>query len=235
MVKLTLLLFACVITGCLSAQQSYKDSSAGYVRKIYDVQRGSELPLYNGTRHQLYSASIDGLPYFESLEWYIGSVVYDDVLYDNIIMRYDQVKDELVIAQDKITGVYISLFSPRVKEFSISGVRFVWLSDTSGKSSLKPGFYQQLTKGKLTAYTRNAKEIEEKLENTTILQLIKNNIRYYILKDGVYHSVRNANDLLDVTKEHRKEVQQFISGKQLKYRRDPKQTIIAVTEFYNQL
>src|SRR5688572_26479276 len=104
MKKLTCLLVFNVLTCYLFAQQAASDSSlisdaAAYVRKMYDHKRNNELPIYNGLRHQLYSASLEGIPYFESLDWFTGSVVYDDVLYDSIILRYDQVKDEVIVAQ----------------------------------------------------------------------------------------------------------------------------------------
>jgi hypothetical protein len=240
MKKLTCLLVFNVLTCYLFAQQAASDSSlisdaAAYVRKMYDHKRNNELPIYNGLRHQLYSASLEGIPYFESLDWFTGSVVYDDVLYDSIILRYDQVKDEVIVAQDRSTAVFISLYSPRVKGFSFNGIKFIRISDTTGYSSLRSGFYQQLVKGKATVLTRNAKTIDEKIDGTTLTYVVKNNVRYYIRKDDQYHLIKNQGDLLDVLKDHRKEIQKFLSDSELKYRREPKQTIIAVTEFYNQL
>jgi hypothetical protein len=241
MKKLTCLLFYSAITGCLFAQQNTViDSSltsdvATYARQVFDSRRGNELPLFNGIRHQLYSPSVEGLPYFQSLNWYTGSVVYDDILYQNIIMRFDQVKDELVVAQGKMSAIYISLFSPRVKEFSFEGMSFIRLNDTTRQSSLQSGFYQQLVKGKATALFRNAKSIDEKIEGTTLLHVVRDHTRYYIMKDDKYYWIRSTSDLLDALKDHRREVQQFISESRLKFRREPNQTIIAATEFYNKL
>jgi hypothetical protein len=240
MKKLTALFFCSVITGGLYAQDSIIDSSSlratVYTRKVYDARRNSELPLYNGLRHQLYPVSIEGIPYFQSLDWYTGSVVYENMLYENVTMRFDQVKEELVVTPDRELGVFISLFSPRVKEFSFSGTKFIRLTrDTAGRSSLQTGFYEELVTGKLAVYLRNQKEIDEKIEGTTITRVVDEHHRYYILKDGTYYHIRNQNDLLDIVKDHRREVQQFMSKNQLKYRRSPKETLITVIQFYNQL
>jgi hypothetical protein len=240
MKQLTALFFCSVITGGLYAQTGDIDSTSlratAYTRHLYETRRNIELPLYNGLRHQLYPSSIEGNPYFLSKDWYKGTVVYDNVLYHDITMRFDQVKEELVITNDESSGIFVSLFSPRVKEFTFAGSRFVRLiHDSLGKSSLRTGIYQELVTGKLTALVRTIKEIDEKIEGTTLFRIIDEENRYYVLVDGVYHPIRNQGDLMDMVKERRKEVQQYLSKSQLKFRREPKETIIAVIQFYNQL
>jgi len=240
MKKLTALFFCSVITGGLYAQTGIMDSSflraTAYTRQVYESRRSSELPLYSGLRHQLYPSSIEGNPYFQSRDWYKGSVVYDNVLYENVTMRLDQVKEELVVSYDESSGVFISLFTPRVKEFSFGGSRFErMVHDTAGKSALQTGIYEVLVTGKLTAMLRTVKEIEEKIEGTTLYRVVDEQNRYYVLRDGVYHPIRKQSDLIDIVKERRKEVQQYLSKSQLKFRREAKQTIIAAIQFYNQL
>lgn len=210
--------------------------ASAYTRQVYEARRSSELPLYTGMRHQLYPKSIEGNPYYQSRDWYKGSVVYDHILYENITMRFDQVKEELVIAHDESSGVFISLFTPRVQEFSFGGAKFERIvTDSGGKAALRTGIYEKLVTGKLTAIVRTVKEINEKVEGTTLYRVISEGSRYYVLRDGVYYPIRKQGDLMDIVKERRKEVQQYLSKSQLKFRREPRETIIAVIQFYNQL
>jgi len=227
------------VTGSIYAQQGYPDTSvlsAGvrHARQVYDAQLGYESAVYNGVQHNLYSSDIEGIGYFRSTEWRKGSVVYEDIFYNNISMKYDLVKEELVITPDEKGGVFIALFSPRVKEFSFSGLKFIRLGVPGDGTSLPQGFYQQLAVGKITAFARPVKTINETIENNAIHRKFEDKVRYYVLADGVYTHIRNINDLLAVTKGHKREIQKALSDRKLKFRKDPEQTIITAVEFYNQ-
>jgi hypothetical protein len=236
-----LILFAALffLTGSLCAQQGYTDTSLlspgiRHLRQVYDAQRGDESAVYNGIQHFPYSPAIEGIGYFRSTDWQKGSVVYEDILYTNIFMKYDEVKEELVVTPDEKGGLFVSLFSPRVKEFSFSGVKFIRLGMPGDGTSLPEGFYRQLAAGKVTAFVRVTKTIREIIEGTTITRKFEDKIRYYVLADGMYTPVRNTSDLLDAMKGHRKEIQRFLGDQKLKYRKNPEQTITAAVKFYNQ-
>ena len=46
-----------------------------------------------------------------------GWVIYDQVLYENIQMKYDLFKDQLMVAPKGLSGIAIGLFSPRISDF----------------------------------------------------------------------------------------------------------------------
>ena len=58
--------------------------------------------------------------------------------------------------------------------------------------------------------------------------------RYYMLKDGKYKMIRSKKDLMNLLKEHRREVNQALSNLKLKYRKNAQQNIVAATDAYNQ-
>lgn len=236
--------FACLICFFFSlwhleAQEGHKDSSAAdraavYAKQMYDSRRADESSLYNGIQFYPYLASIEGIAFFQSPNWQTGSLIYDNIRYDNISLKFDMVKEQVVVAPDKEGGLYISLFSPRVKEFSFAGIKFVRLGKPGDGSGLPEGFYQQLVSGKLTALARKTKTIVEWIVDQTIMRRFDSITRYYVQKDSVYHPIMNASDLFDLVKDRKKEVQQFLSSRKLKYRREPEKTIISAIEFYNQ-
>jgi hypothetical protein len=223
----------------LQAQQYLADSvlttsPVEYAKHIYHTRRGEESALYNGINHEGYSASIEGHAYFQSPDWQNGSVIYDHILYENIIMKYDLLKDQLIVTPKEKGGMSIALFSPRVERFSFSTFNFIRINKPGTNSSPSAGFYQQLVQGKLTALSKRTKMISERIEDRTVLRKFEETVKFYLLKDGIYYPVRNKEDILTAVKDRRKDVQQFLSGKELKYRKDPEKTIIAVAEFYNQ-
>jgi hypothetical protein len=224
----------------LVAQQASADSSAAVnfmqrAKQLYNTYRGQSAGIFNGQYFYPYSPAIAGLPYFVTDSWQMGSVIYEDILYENIFMKYDLVQDQLVITPDKNKGISIALFSPRVKQFSFDGKTFVRLDKKSNPElKLEEGFYLQLAKGKLTVYSRMRKFIEEKVDPSGITRNYEEKIRYYILKKGTYYSIKSKNDLLEVVKEQRDQVQQLLNRSNLKYKRNQEESIVASVELYNQ-
>jgi len=222
----------------VEAQENFADSALltklHDTRKAYDKERGNQLAIYNGIQHYPYSPSIEGIAYFQADEWKKGSVVFSDISYEDIFMKYDLVTDQLIVTPNYDGGLFMALFSPRVKEFSFGGNRFVRLTRESTNGELADGFYQVLSSGKVTAIARTQKIIEEKVDITGISRWFEMKTRYYILKDGKYKPIRNKNDLTNSLKEHRREVNQALSNLKLKFRKNAEQNIIAATDAYNQ-
>jgi hypothetical protein len=233
-----LVVFMMLASCCLQAQQSFTDSSlisrVHDTRVLYDKGRGNQLAVFNGLQHYPYSASIEGIAYYPVDEWKKGSVVFSGILYEDIFMKYDVVKDELIVTPNYDGGLFIALYSPRVKEFSFGGRKFVRMTREMTDGALAEGFYQELSKGKVTAYQRTQKFIEEKVDITGISRWFEEKTRYFMLKEGKYKPIRNKNDLTNLLKEHRREVTQAMSRLNLKYRKNVQQNIIAATDAYNQ-
>lgn len=235
------LLTACVAMSVLvHAQQSIADTSliaraVDYNKTRYDSQRAEESAIYNGIQFYPYLHSIEGIPFFDSPDWQTGTIVYDGTVYRNMFMKYDLVKDQVIITADRAGGLFISLFSPRVSEFSFKNYKFTRLGMPSDSSNLHEGFYRILATGKLSVFAKKTKWIYEQIIEQNIYRRFDEKTKYYILKDGEYKPIRNSSDLFSMLKEHKKEVQQYLSSKGLKYKKDPGQTIIESIEFYNQL
>lgn len=240
MAKLTLLTACLAFTGMLCAQQNLADTAhtaraIEFAKDKYDSQRAQESAIYNGIQFYPYLHSIEGIAFFQTQEWYKGNIVYDDVLYKDMFLKYDLVKDRVVITPDSDGGLFVSLFTPRVSEFTFSGFKFLLLGQPADGSSLPLGFYRQLTTGKVVAFSKHTKWITEQIVDQAIYRKFEEKTRYYVLADGVYHSIKNSSALLDLLKKHKKEIQQLLSDRKLKFRREPEQTIILAVEFYNQL
>jgi hypothetical protein len=222
--------------------QGYADTSGSgelkqenLIRHMYDAHRGNESAIYNGAYYYPYSSAIEGMPFFRSPDWNKGNVIYDGVLYENILMRLDLVKEQLIITPSEESGVSIALFSPRVKEFSYSGLKFVRLSKSWDETfPLDEGFYLELGRGKATAYARSIKLIEENVETSGIYRKFIEKNRYYVLKNGTYYSIKNKNDLLNVLKDRKSEIQQLLDRSNVKYKSNQELSIATAVTLYNQ-
>lgn len=210
------------------------ESSVEFAKQIYHTQRAEGSAILNGVFHEGYASSIEGYAYFHSSDWQQGTVVYDHILYENVVMKYDLVKDQLIVSPRDFKGLNISLYSPRVEQFSFSDFNFIWLNGSGQQSFSTGGFYQVLISGDITMLARRSKEITEITGGLTVLRKFKEKANYYLLKDGLVTLVESMSDLLSVVKDRKKEIQQFLSGKKLKHKRSPQQTILESIKFYNQ-
>lgn len=236
MQKLTAFALAALL-GKASLAQTMVADTAFYRQGVeaaiasYHLALGSQAALYNGVEHMRYLPTIEGLPYYVVDEWQSATIRYDDVLYRGVPVRYDLVKDALIVSHpDGFRSFY--LFSPRVDSFTIGTSNFVYLAQDSTRGAPAPGFYQVLARGPMTVLARRSRKIEERLQDRH-LQFVKTD-RFYILKDGVYHSPRNEGDLLELVGDRRKEARQLLKQQALRFRKFPEQAILTVAGFYNQ-
>ncbi|HEY1112882.1 MAG TPA: hypothetical protein VGE66_04955 [Chitinophagaceae bacterium] len=236
MQKLTALALAALLGKASLAQTMVADTALlrqGVEAAVasYHLALGPQAGLYNGVEHMRYLPTIEGLPYFVVDDWQSATIRYDDVLYRDVPVRYDLVKDALIVSHpDGFRNFY--LFSPRVDSFTIGAAHFVYLVQDSAKGAPAPGFYQVLARGPMTVLARRSRKIEERLQERNLYFM--NTDRFYILKDGVYHSPRNEGDLLELVGDRRKEARQLLKQRALRFRKFPEQAILTVAGFYNQ-
>lgn len=221
------------------AQQYYNDSSlvsgaAAYTKFYYNQKRGNQSSIYNGLLHYSYSSDIQGNAYFLTDSFQRGTVVYENIVYENILMNYDVVTDQLVITANEQKSLPLSLFGPRVKEFSFSGLNFFYEDEKNDiATSLPKGFYQELAKGRATAICKTTKIIYETIDNNGVLRKFEQQKRYYILKNSHSYFIKNRKDLLNILSDQKKRIQEFMRKEKLVFRKNKQRTISRVTEFYN--
>lgn len=239
MFRTTALVAFLLISINILGQTYYSDSalvsgSSTYIKKYYYSTRNEFAPLYRGTVHYSYPADLIGIPYYLNYEWQIGKVIYEDELYENISMKYDQVKDQLIVLNNRESKIPLELFSPRVKEFSFNEVFFKYINKQN-PYSLKEGFYQVLDSGMITALGRTEKVINEEIEGDHIVKKIAEFKRYYAIKENKLFAIKTKKDLFNIIKEHRKEVLGKLKSRKLRFKKNQESVITAAVNNYNRL
>lgn len=227
----------------LYAQMS-KDDSLYYEKAIsnsiavYHQNIGDQSGLFNGSQYGGYNFSfyLNRHPYFLTTEWSYGSIVYDNVFYDNVELLYDEAQ-ELVIFQDKKHK--IQLVPERISGFSIAGNNFVRLEkdDSLASSLVRNGFYNLLYNGKVQVLKKEVKVLKEDLRSTAegILHFVDVSTYYYIKKNNEYFPVNGKKSVLDIYRDKKKELQQYIKTNKLRYGRDRDTMLVKVSAWYDQL
>jgi hypothetical protein len=203
---------------------------------VYYHQLGDQSQIYNGIIYSGYEHSFQkGSPYFFYDKPISGYVVYDKVLYPDLMLLYDQF-NEVVVMEDQ--AYQLKLISERISSFSIAGHLFVYkYADSANRGISSKGFYEILyDAGPSQLLKRASKQQREILvASEGVLYYMDESDNYYIRHKNTYFLVNTKSQLLEVMNDHKKEVQRFIRKNKLNYRSDKDNTLKQVAAYYDQL
>jgi len=197
----------------------------------YHQFTGKRSRLLNGLEYTGYT-KIEGHAYFLDDQWQTGSVVYDGLVYNNIPMQYDLLKDFVVVLHPDGYPAF-RLFNEKVTEFTLARHRFIRIvRDSLSLSPLATGYYDELYNGKLLVLAKRTKLIDERVSDKLDRMFIAKNY-YYIRKDGVFYSVKSYKDLLTILKDRSKEIRQYLRKNKIKYRKAKENAIVKAAAYYD--
>ena len=208
------------------------DTAISNTIALYTRQVGAQSAIYNGCEYQFDRINV-GHAFFNTARFTNGNIVCDDILYTDIPMLYDIVRDVLVIQglnQIQIT----SLASNRISRFTCFGYTFIRKSgDYSNGSVPEPGFYQRLYDGQIKVWAKNKKTIDEITDFGYLLKRVAvEKSRYYIDKKGTWFEVDGKQSVLEVLQDKKKEIHHFITKKKLRFRKDFNDALVQIVAYY---
>jgi hypothetical protein len=228
------------LSGGASAQSQQEDSifyqaALSHTISVYYSQLGDQSQLYNGSLYPGYDFKFrEGSPYFLTDKFTGGSVVYDGILFDSLSLLYDDLKRVLVSKSD---GFVLQFVSERISEFTVSGHHFVRLkADSTNQGLSETGFYEILYPGRsrvLKETFKKTREVPSIYEG--LLHYVDETTDYFIRTANGYKPANSKGEILQVFKDHKKEVQQYMKKNKLKFRSDKENTLIEVAGYYDQI
>jgi hypothetical protein len=223
------------------AAQSAADDSMLYKKAVYHVISlyhqaiGEQSGLYNGSQYGRYPFSFagGGYPFFKEDKPGAGSVMYDGILYENVELQYDETQ-EVLIMQDSIRR--IQLLNQKIEGFTLFNNAFIRIvKDSTAGPLVRTGFYNLLYNGNISLLKREEKIIREDVSTGELLRFIDLNVYYYIQKNSTFYSIKKKSSVLDVFKDRKKDIRQYIRKNKLSYRGNRDNILIKVTAYYDQL
>jgi hypothetical protein len=222
-------------TGDSSSQQSsFKNAVT-----LYHTSLGEQSPLYNGPEYYFYDPIYKGNAYFLDVNAFTkGSVFYYGVLYTDVPMIYDLYSDQLVVLLYNHFSKF-SLIKERVGYFDFLDHHFVNINADSlsnNPGNLKSGFYDEIYKGKSAVLVKRSKSIQTNTGGTLGAESYFSPAKDFFLRKGNgYYSFGGQGSLLDILKDKKKEIEQFIKTNKIKYRRDPEDAMVKIVSYYDHL
>lgn len=234
--------FLTPLLGSLAYAQSPRDSAIRATAinravKEYRNYIGMAAPLYAGPKYTDYSRLIEkDQPFFINKDFHPGSVLFDHILYDRVQLRLDLLTNRLILV-DPIGNIELVPDPEKIEAFTISNHYFIKLHREPGVANApSPGYYEVLFEGNgLTVLRRENKTLRKNLDGPVVTRYILTDADYYLRKGNVYHSINKKSQLLEVLKDRKKELQNFIKNKDLDFDEDKDNAIKTTLQYYQAL
>jgi hypothetical protein len=221
-----------------NAQTSITDTSiqqAG-IDKVYQFYLGSvggASKLYNGSEYLGSYPGTRGTAFFGSENFQPGEVCYYGIRYKNVPMAFDIVSN--VLAIKGYQGLNVQLNTERIDSFSLMGHKFIHLKKDSTYGDITTDdFYDIIYNGSNKVLVKRFKIISPGFTAEEPMQFRQYNV-YYILKNGQYYKVDKKRSLINLFKNHSKEIKNYWKAHKLDYKKDKENTIIQTASYYGQL
>jgi hypothetical protein len=241
-----LLAMLCVVhiifSGKALAQTPRPDSSSqqnalNNAITLFHASIAEQSPLYNGPEYNFYDPKIKGTAYFAEVNTFTsGSVYYDGLLFTGVPMLYDLYSDNVaVLLYNHFSKFY--LLKEKLKSFDFLGHHFVNINaDTLGNGTvLKSGIYDELYNGKLQVLVKRSKSIQNTSGLVGVESYFSPAVDYYLRKNNVYYSIGGKSSMLNILKDRKKELQQYIKAAQINFRKEPEDAMVKIATFYDHL
>jgi hypothetical protein len=230
-------LSSCKIFAQLSADDSvFFQKAINNTVAFYHQSLGDQSGLYNGIEHAGYPFAFEagGHPFFYSAAATTGTIIYNNIMYPNANLHYDELADVLVFEDSTHR---IQLISERVTRFTIAENNFIRIVKDSSGSVLPTGFYNLLYEGNTAVLKKEVKKIREELRSNSegILRHIEITNYYYIKKNNEYYPVKGKKWVLNLFKDHKNEMQQYIKNNKLSFKHDRDNMLKQLTAYYDRL
>ncbi|MFC6999243.1 hypothetical protein [Rufibacter roseus] len=205
-----------------------------YPVSLFHKATESQSHLFNGPQYVDYrKQNRDGHQYFFHDEVATGKVLYDGVVYANVPMLYDVVRDEVVIEMNGFLKQ--KLVSEKISEFNLHN-RYFRRVIAQDSTSLSTGFYDVLHNGNATdLLAKRRKVIEYVIEDNKELEKFISKDKFYIGKNKKFYLVNSKSSVLKVFSDKKKELKKFARANKLQFRKAREAAILALVQHYDSL
>lgn len=205
----------------LIAHQGF--GQTGAQMEVYSkYKEATNASLYNGVAYTRYlpEGIYGGMhPFFIASGFKPGTLVYNGRSYNEVMLKYDILTDEVVILYLD-TESEVLLKKSEVEGFSIGNYNFINIPKAK---NIPAGYYEILKNGKTKVLCRYKKTYKPAVQdgNSLVNMIEENPPQYYIENNNEFHPVRNEKSLYKIFPDKKKELKNFIQTNALIIQNSP--------------
>ncbi len=195
------------------------------ISNYFDKTIGEEiLNINNGKIHLDPYNLKNGNNYYLNKNFISGSVFYDNQLYENILIKYDMYKDELVKSFENNNAFGVTLINKKTDYFLIEDKRFVNIDNKYKFPKVITGFFEEKYLGKnISLYIKHFKTAKETIIETTLYTEFKEYSDYQLLYNSKFTSVNTQNEILAIFPQLKKEIKEYYKKNKISEEANPYQ------------
>ena len=205
------------------------DSSAmEYLRIV-----GSQSMLYYGKMQEGHPRTTNH-PYLNNGQCVKSRLSYCGVLYPEVLLRFDLSRNELIVQSPDFQ--HIVLFPENVDYAQLHDRTVIYFRHNNLPGCPSTGYYILLHSGDCKVFEKqNVTLLQKDFSPTKIERHYVLSTTFYLYKDGVYHTVRTKRGLLKCLHPYGRELKQFISANNLRFRNNIEDFLILTVREYEKL
>jgi hypothetical protein len=213
----------------------YKGLS-NYAVDIYTKTIGEQAEIYNGPQYIFLPRATKGSPYWEGAAAYQPSIIkYNGTWYKNIPLIYDSYQD-VVIATHPANKIKYILHSQWLSDFVLYDHHFVHIGSVdSARQGIKPGYYDQLYAGETAVFIKRSKSKTQSTSLQGAELVYEDKEDYFIRKNDIYYRVSSKGSVLDVLKDKKKQLNNYLSSNKIDFKNDKGAAMAKVAAYYDQI
>ncbi|MGI9542221.1 MAG: hypothetical protein ACR2MX_03120 [Cyclobacteriaceae bacterium] len=173
--------------------------------------------ILQGKQYRYFYPSIKGHQYWDKAIYATGSLTFEGVIYQNILLNYDLYNDLVMIAMVR-NGLTenIILDNTRIDNFMVESANFVNIRDST--EIIAPGIYRlAFDQNEVQLYIQAKKSVAGNNGRGEQLKKFVEENTFLLVMNGVVHNIENKKDLLKAL-ETGSPVANYIKDHSLKFR-----------------
>jgi hypothetical protein len=208
-------------------------TSLSSVYQHYANRIDKSAAIYKGTEYEGSYQLVEGTPFWDSSDFQPGAICYQGIIYYDIPMAYDLVRNELLVLGPQPARLLVD--ATKIDSFFLKGHSFVYVRNDSSHNALTDGIYDRLfNTADLKVYAARYKIIaagtraEEPEHFTT-------HARYYLQYDHSNYTLTRSADLLHIFPDEKSRLRAFWRANKMNYKKDPESFILKTVDYWLQL
>ncbi|WPO80520.1 hypothetical protein [Flavobacterium sp. KACC 22761] len=162
--------------------------------------------------------------YYSNKNFVKGSVFYDNQFYDNIPIKYDIYKDQLVKSFENNNTFGITLINEKTDYFTIDDKRFINIDNKYKFPKVVTGFFEEKYLGKnISLYIKHFKTAKETIIESSLYTEFKEYSDYQLLYNSTFTAVNTQKEILTAFPQLKKQIKDFYKKNKILEQTNPYQ------------
>ena len=233
--KIRLLLFMFCFYGGMALwaqEQSTAILPADAVVLNYLTEAKEYAALYTGKIETPYNVAFENHPYLETSGYVSGTLCYNRVVYQDVLMRFDLFRDEITVVSPDVPHRVV-LNNEKFNYAVLHGLTIIKSADEKGA---KTKFVVLLHNGTFPVVKKQTLRIlEESLSDRTLSRTFQVQRQYVVYVNNIPYAVKNKNSILKLFSGRKKELNEYAKQHKLNFKKEIEQSIIELITYYENL